>query len=115
MQQSTDNQPPQIQPSEAPPLVLFEAIARRQQVSAVYNGMETRLAPHILYTREEMLYLGAIVTMRRGEPVQHVKLSIFKVQGLNDLTLLTAPFQVDREFDPSDPRFAATTVFVVER
>ena len=96
-------------------MILFEAIARRQQVSAIYNGMQIQMAPHVLYTRDEMLYLGAVVTIRRGVAVPQVKLSIFKVDGLRELALLAAPFEIDRDFDPADARYAASTVFVVER
>ena len=41
---------------------MLEAIARRRCLEAVYNRMNVRLAPHILYTRHDAASL-------RGEPI----------------------------------------------
>ena len=113
-QEQADPTMQQDAPPGGPAMVLFEAIARLRQVSAVYNGVAMQLAPHVLYTRDDMLYLGGIVTAKRDVPTRNVKFSIFKVAGLGDLTLLADAFTIDPDFNPGDPRYAATTVFVVE-
>ena len=99
---------------ESAALIWFEAIARRRCVTAIYNGVAAKLAPHILYTRADQLYVAAVAIERRGIRVPDRKLGIFKVSGLRECVLVEEPFTIDPAFDSRDPRYAGTTVFAVE-
>ncbi len=99
----------------APSASLFlEAIALRKCIDAAYNRTSIVLAPHILYTRHDELYVDAITILRDGYPPKEVKLGSFKLAGLRDARLVERPFERNRLFDPDEPRYAGTTLFVVE-
>lgn len=92
----------------------MEAIARRLTLTATYNGTSSKLAPHVLYTRDGALYLGAVVLERNGAPPRERKLGIFKLDGLSALRLNDDRFARETLFDPRDPRFAGTTLFAID-
>ena len=115
MQQSLARSQPVTESPQPPTRLIMEALARRIRLSGTYNGTESVMAPHVLYTRAGELYLGAVVLLRNGQPPREPKLGIFKVDGLSAVQLVDQPFAPDRTlFDPRDPRFAETTVFAVE-
>ena len=93
--------------------ILLEAIARGTCVEAVYNRMKVILAPHILYTRHDELYVDAVTLERDGLPPREVKLGAFKVSGLHALTLADRPFEPQPVFDPADSRYEGVTLFAV--
>ena len=97
-----------------PTMIWFEAIARRRCVRATYNGMAALLAPHVLYSRREQPYVGAVVIARRGVPAVERRLGIFAVAGLSACTLTDEAFEIDPSFVPDDPRYAAATLLAVE-
>ena len=99
-----------MQPSK----ILLEAIALRKCVAARYNRMAVRLAPHILYTRHDELFVDAVTVEREGQPPREIKLGSFKLAGLTELELAAQSFQPMRIFDPSAPKYADTTLFAVE-
>jgi len=94
--------------------ILLEAIALQKCVSARYNRMAVRLAPHILYTRHDELYVDAVTVERDGQPPKEIKLGAFKVAGLTELALAGQTFTPHRIFDPKAARYEGTAVFVVE-
>jgi hypothetical protein len=94
--------------------ILLEAIALRTCVEATYNRMRMRLAPHILYTRHDELYLDAVPLQRDGRPAREVKLGTFKLAGLKELALAAQRFQRAPVFDPADGRYEGVTLFAVE-
>lgn len=94
--------------------LLLEAIALKQCVEATYNRMRVKLAPHILYTRHDDLFIDAVTVERDGQPPREIKLGAFKLAGLADLRLVGRPFQPDAVFDARDPKYIGTTVFAVE-
>ncbi len=94
--------------------LVFEAIALRKCVDAVYNRMAVTLAPHILYTRHDELFIDAVTVEREGQPPREIKIGTFKLAGLKDLTLGSKPFDPNPLFDPSDPKYEGTTLFAVE-
>lgn len=94
--------------------LLFEAIALRKCVDAVYNRMAVTLAPHILYTRHDEIYVDAVTIERDGQPPREPKLGAFKLTGLKDLALGTRVFAPNPLFNPREPKYDGVTLFVVE-
>jgi len=94
--------------------ILLEAIALQKCVAARYNRMAVRLAPHILYTRHDELYVDAVTVERDGLPPKEIKLGAFKVAGLTELALAGQTFKPNPIFDPAAARYDGTAVFVVE-
>jgi hypothetical protein len=94
--------------------IVLEAIARRRCLQAVYNRAPVRLAPHILYTRHDELFIDAITLERDGRKPREPKLGTFKLDGLHAPAVGTRAFQVVPEFDPADPRYAGVTLLAAE-
>lgn len=93
--------------------IVLEAIALGTCIEAVYNRMKVTLAPHILYTRHDELYVDAVTLDRDGQPPREVKLGSFKLAGLRDLALADRRFERQPVFDPGDSRYAGVTLFAV--
>ncbi len=93
--------------------IILEAIARGTCIDAVYNRMKVRLAPHILYTRHDELYLDAVTVERDGQKPREVKLGTFKLVGLREVALANQPFQRQPVFDPGESKYAGVTLFAV--
>ena len=83
-----------------PRMVLFEAIARKRAVTAQYNGVQMRLAPHVLFERRGDLFLSALNMTKNWRSDDDRYLGHFKLDGLGE-TILT-----DEGFDPL-PSFEA--------
>jgi hypothetical protein len=94
--------------------IVFEAIALRKCVAATYNRVTVTLAPHILYTRHEELFIDAVTVEREGRPPRAVKLGTFKLAGMKQAALAGQPFRPERSFDPGDSKYAGVTLFAVE-
>ena len=94
--------------------ILFEAIALRRCVEATYNRMAVKLAPHIVYTRGERLFVDAITVERDGRPPREVKLGTFQLTGLTDIALDSRVFQPEPLFDPAAEKYAGATLFAVD-
>jgi hypothetical protein len=99
--------------TDANRVIVFEAIARRMCVDAVYNRMTMRLSPHILYTRHDDLFVDAVTVARDGQPPRELKIGTFKLSGLRDMVVTAAPFVPQRVFDPNDARYRDVTLFAV--
>ncbi|RVT43601.1 hypothetical protein [Sphingobium algorifonticola] len=95
--------------------IFFEAIALRKCVSATYNRTSVVLAPHILYTRHDELYLDAVTLTRDGQAPRELKLGSFKLTGLKDVALTDRPFDPMPLYDARDARYAGVTVFAIEQ
>ena len=93
--------------------MVFEAIALRKCVAATYNRAAVTLAPHILYTRHDELYVDAVTLERDGQPPRERKLGTFKLTGLHEMEVAGHPFQPDPVFDPADPKYQGVTLFAV--
>ncbi len=94
-------------------VIVFEAIARRMCVDAVYNRMAMRLAPHILYTRHDDLFVDAVTLSRDGQPPREIKIGAFKLSGLRDMAISTTAFVPQRVFDANDVKYRDVTLFTV--
>lgn len=93
--------------------ILLEAIALKTSVEAVYNRMKLRLAPHILYTRHDELFVDAVTLERDGQPPREVRLGTFKLTGLSQVALAGQPFRPAPVFDPGESKYAGVTLFAV--
>lgn len=94
--------------------IVLEAIARRRCLEATYNRMAVRLAPHILYTRHDELYVDAVTVERDGQRPRETKIGTFKLDGLRDPVVADQPFRLEAVFDPGDPKYAGVTLLVAE-
>src|SRR3546814_3137682 len=80
------------------PTMFFEAIALQKCLMATYNKMVVKLAPHILYTRHDEMFIDAVTIERDGRPPRELKLGTFKLAGLNDVSLIEEKFEaIDRK------------------
>lgn len=94
--------------------LLLQAIALRKCVTAVYNRMHVKLAPHILYTRHDDVFVDAVTLIRDGQPPKEIKLGTFKLAGLKDIAVDAAGFKPDSIFNARDIKYDGVTLFVVE-
>lgn len=93
---------------------VFEAIVRTRCLSATYNRTVVTLAPHILYTRHDELFVDGVVLERDGIPPREFKLGTFKLIGLGDLTITDRPFVASDLFAAGDPKYIGTTLMAIE-
>jgi hypothetical protein len=94
--------------------ILLEAIALKKCVTATYNNVQMLLAPHILYSKFDALFVDAIALEKNGEPPREKKLGAFHLVGLKDLALTERHFEADKLFDQSAEKYNDTTLFKVE-
>ena len=67
--------------------LLLEAIALKKCVTATYNNVQMTLAPHILYSKHDALFVDAVAIERNGVAPKEVKLGAFHLSGLKELAL----------------------------
>jgi hypothetical protein len=94
--------------------LLLEAIALKKCVTATYNNVAMKLAPHVLYSKNNALFIDAIALEKHGEPPREKKLGAFHLSGLNDLQLIDQPFAIDALFEPAAEKYQDATLFVVD-
>jgi hypothetical protein len=85
-----------------PRLILMKAIATKRLVEADYNGVTTKLAPHLLFDRHGHLFVSALNVRKVWRSDESPRLGQFKLAGLADCRL------TDESFDPL-PSFPGTT------
>jgi hypothetical protein len=93
---------------------VLEAIALRKCLIATYNRTQFKLAPHILYTRHEELYLDGVALERDGQPPREIKLGTFKLSGLELHQLSDSEFARYEVYDPHADKYNGTTLFAIE-
>ncbi|QGN56230.1 hypothetical protein GKE62_01350 [Novosphingobium sp. Gsoil 351] len=91
-------------PTIDPRLVLFEAIARKRTVTAEYNGVQMRLAPHILFERRGDLFLSALNMSKNWRSDDEKHLGHFKLDGLGETRLTEEGFDPLPSFVPVTPQ-----------
>jgi hypothetical protein len=94
--------------------LLLEAIALKKCLAVTYNRTEMTLAPHILYTRHDELFIDAVALERNGLPPREKKLGSFKIAGLSGLALADRYFEAEPVYDPAVERYEGTTLFAIE-
>ena len=97
-----------------PNQILLEAIARQKCVTAVYNRQTVKLAPHVLWTRHDDLFVDAVALERDGKPPKEHKLGTYKIDGLKDIALHDQSFLPATSYKPSDPKYADNKLFALE-
>lgn len=102
------------QPSPGATPTIFEAIVKRQAVNATYNRGEVTLAPHVIYTRHDELYVDAVTLARDGKPPKEEKLGTFKLAGLGGLRLTPRRFEASPLFQQGDEKYAGTALMAIE-
>jgi hypothetical protein len=93
---------------------ILEGIVQRRCVEAIYNRMRMRLAPHILYTKHDDLFVDAVVLERDGKVPAELKLGTFKLTGLQISQVLATTFDRFAAFDPAQEKYAGVTLLAVE-
>lgn len=94
--------------------IIFEAIVRKLRVVATYNRMDVTLAPHVIYTKNDALYVGAVTMFRDGQIPREEKMGAFKLDGLVGLRLIEDPFAVSTVWDPKDERFRDGVLLTID-
>lgn len=97
-----------------PSRILLEAIALKKCVGATYNRAAVTLAPYILYTRHDELFVDAVTVERDGRPPREVKLGTFKLAGLGEMNVDGRPFELEPVFDRAATKYDGVTLFAVE-
>ncbi|HWV11807.1 MAG TPA: hypothetical protein VN110_00780 [Sphingobium sp.] len=96
------------------PTTFFEAIALQKCIKATYNKMVVTLAPHILYTRHDEMFIDAVTVEREGAPPRELKLGTFKLAGLNDVSILDETFEAMYGlYNEGDDKYKGVTLFAV--
>ena len=104
----------QGEPIMQAPTEIFEAIALQKCLKVTYNKMVVTLAPHILYTRHDEMYIDAVTTDRDGRPPRELKLGTFKLAGLSDLQVLDDTFEAMYGlYNDGDDKYKGVTLFAV--
>lgn len=104
---------PEPAPNGGAPVIL-EGIVRKVCVAATYNRMHVVLAPHVLFTKNDALYVAAITVERDGQRPREEKVGLFKLDGLAGLRLEGRDFVTSSIYEPEDERFAASKLMAVE-
>ena len=99
--------------SNDPRMVLFEAIARKRAVTAQYNGVLMRLAPHILFERRGDLFISALNLTKNWRSDDEKHLGHFKLDGLGETTLTEDGFDPLPAFEAAAPQPDDTLVLAV--
>ena len=92
----------------------FEGVALKKCVVATYNNTAFKLAPHILYTRHDEMYVDAVPLEKDGQPPREVKLGTFKLAGLKDVRVDDLHFEKSEIFEPAAEKYTGTTLLAVE-
>ncbi|MEO5867825.1 MAG: hypothetical protein ABIS14_09425 [Sphingomonas sp.] len=100
-------------PSIDVPSVL-EAIVRGRCLTATYNRTAIVLAPHILYTRHDELFVDGVVLERDGQSPREAKVGAYKLAGLSGIALTDRGFFRDPLFQPGDPKYQGVTLMAVD-
>lgn len=104
---------PHVQTPTTTPIV-FEAIVRKMCLSATYNKVEMTLAPHVIYTKHDELFIDCDVVARDGKPPKEPKIGTFKLIGLSALRITPRAFKVSPLFDQGSFKYADTALMAVE-
>ncbi|MCP1471411.1 hypothetical protein J3E64_003118 [Sphingobium sp. OAS761] len=97
------------------PTEIFEAIALQKCLKVTYNKMVVTLAPHILYTRHDEMFIDAVTVDRDGRPPRELKLGTFKLAGLSDLQIVDEAFEAMYGlYNGDDDKYKGVTLFAVQ-
>lgn len=108
-----------VAPADGPALspeaqLLAQAVRRKLCIMAVYNRTNMMIAPHILYTKHDDLFIDGVVTLRDGKVPAELKLGTFKLAGLSNVSLTADGFTVQPFYDPADAKYEGVTVSKID-
>lgn len=104
---------PDPAPAGATPIVL-EGIVRMRCVAATYNRMAVVLAPHVLFMKNDALYVGAVTLERDGQTPREPKFGLFKLDGLVGLRPEDRSFTRSDLYEPEDERFGGQVLMAID-
>ena len=84
--------------------------SREGNTVAIYNRTSMQIAPHILYTRHDDLFIDGVAMLRDGKVPAELKLGTFKLAGLNNVSLTAEAFTVQPLYDSTDAKYEGVTV-----
>lgn len=90
--------------------LIAQAIRRKLCIVAIYNRTSMQIAPHILYTKHDDLFIDGVAMLRDGKVPAELKLGTFKLAGLNNVSLTAEPFAVQSLFNPADAKYEGVAV-----
>lgn len=96
-----------------PQRLVIEAIALKRAITAEYNGAEMLLAPHLLFSRHEDLFLSALNLRKTWRSEEEKRLGAFKLDGLSKIAVTDEPFEPLSGFQPVPPRETDCQVFAL--
>ncbi len=102
-------------PAAAPDarMAVLEAVARKRVVTALYNGVTMKLAPHLLFERRGDLFVSAWNMSKNWRPEDEPKLGHFKLDGMADVAVTEESFEPLPSFAPAAPRADDTLVMAI--
>tara|TARA_B100000678_G_scaffold147298_1_gene122988 strand:+ start:351 stop:722 length:372 start_codon:yes stop_codon:yes gene_type:complete len=106
--------PPHHSYTMEPNQIVLEAIARQKCITATYNKQNVKLAPHVLWTRHDDLFVDAVALERDGKPPREYKMGTYKIDGLKDLAVHEQSFLPATTYNPNDEKYAAGKLFALE-
>ncbi len=109
---TTERRP--AEPAAGAPAIIFEAIVKMQAVSAMYNRGEVVLAPHVIFTRHDELYVDATTIERDGKPPREEKMGTFKLAGLGSLRLTPRRFAASALFERDAEKYQNAALMMIE-
>jgi hypothetical protein len=93
--------------------LLLEAIALQKCVVATYNNVRMTLAPHILYAKNDALFIDAVALEKNGAPPREKKLGAFHLAGLKDMEIADRRFDLEPMFDAGAEKYDGKTLFAI--
>ena len=97
-----------------PNQILLEAIARQKCVMAIYNRQSVKLAPHVMWTRHDDVFVDAVALERDGKPPKEHKIGTYKLDGLKELAPHDQSFLPASAYNANDPKYADSKLFALE-
>ena len=94
-------------------ITLIEAIARKQMVTAQYNGKPMRLAPHLMFERRGDLFVSALNMSKCWSIDDEPRLGQFKLAGLVAAELLDESFDPLPSYEQAPPRGDDTLILAI--
>ena len=90
--------------------LIVQAIRRKLCIVATYNRTSMQIAPQILYTKHDDLFMDGVAVLRDGKVPAELKLGTFKLAGLNNVSLTAETFTVQSLFNPADTKYEGVTI-----
>lgn len=94
-------------------LKFMEAIARRRTITALYNGAQLTLAPHLMFERHGDLFVGALNLGKNWRSDEEPRLGQFKLDGLGSAEVGEDSFEPLPSFEPAAPNAGDTLVLAI--